>query len=78
MDWSAGSSTINYIRARGRIREVAPVVARFIELLNRSQLVAFSNVRIVGFSLGAHAAGLVGKIVQGGRIRKIVGLDPAG
>jgi hypothetical protein len=78
VDWSAGTSTINYPLARRRIRDVAPVVARFIEMLNENQFINFRFLDIVGFSLGAHAAGLVGKNVTGGKIQKIVGLDPSG
>jgi hypothetical protein len=78
VDWSRGSSTINYIKARRRIRILAPMVARFIEMLDSNNYLQLSNLRLVGFSLGAHAAGLVGKNITGGKVRKIVGLDPAG
>jgi pancreatic triacylglycerol lipase len=78
VDWSAGTSTFSYARARRRIRDVAPVVARFIELLNVNRFLNFRLLEIVGFNLGAHTAGLIGKNVTGGKVHKIVGLDPSG
>lgn len=33
---------------------------------------------IIGFSLGAHIAGLAAKNVKNGKVNKIIGLDPAG
>ncbi|CAO1437164.1 unnamed protein product [Diamesa hyperborea] len=79
VDWGRGANTINYISARNRIFETAPVVARFIDFLHENGLIlSFNRVNIAGHSLGAHTAGLVGKRVTRGRIQVIHGLDPAG
>jgi hypothetical protein len=39
--------------------------------------VTFDRVKVIGFSLGAHIAGFIGKNT-GGEIHTIIGLDPAG
>ena len=79
VDWGVGANTINYISARNRINEVAPIVARLIDFLHQNGFIsAFNRLNIAGHSLGAHTAGLVGKRVTRGRIQVIHGLDPAG
>ena len=79
VDWGAGANTINYISARNRLYETAPVVARFIDFLHQNGFILFFNrVNIAGHSLGAHIAGIAGKQVTRGRIQVIHGLDPAG
>ena len=79
VDWGVGANTINYISARNRINEVAPIVARMIDFLHQNGFIsAFNRLNIAGHSLGAHTAGLVGKRVTRGRIQVIHGLDPAG
>lgn len=56
----------------------ARVVAREVASLIKASGVAPSNVHIVGQSLGAQTAGLVGKKFSGDQIGHITGLDPAG
>ncbi|CAO1342007.1 unnamed protein product [Diamesa hyperborea] len=77
VDWGAGAQTINYISARNRVNEVAPVVANFIDFLNLNGFISFDRLNVIGHSLGAHVAGIIGKIVTRGRIQSIFALDPA-
>lgn len=78
VDWSEGAQTINYIAARIRINAVGELVARYMDFLDQNDALIWSRLTVVGFSLGAHCAGMVGKSVTRGRINTIIGLDPAG
>ncbi|XP_059608065.1 lipase member H-A-like [Phlebotomus argentipes] len=76
VDWSAGALTIDYPAARSNVHIVGPRVAEMIDFLN-TQGMPFENVTVIGHSLGAHTAGIVGKHVTRGRLPAIVALDPA-
>lgn len=78
IDWSEGSRTINYFAAAGRVPTVGAFVASYLDFLHENALLNFSRLTVVGFSLGAHIAGTVGKNTRRGRVQYIVGLDPAG
>ena len=77
VDWGAGAQTINYISARNRVNEVGPFVATFIDFLDLNGFINFDRLNVVGHSLGAHVAGIVGKRVTRGVIQTIFALDPA-
>lgn len=78
VDWSVGANTINYISARNRVFEVGPLVAELLDFFQENISFDFSRLTIVGHSLGAHIAGIIGKNVRRGRVNTIIGLDPAG
>jgi len=78
VDWSEGSRTINYFGAANRVPNVGHFVASYVDFLAENNLMQFNRITVVGFSLGAHIAGFIGKYVQLGRLNSIVGLDPAG
>lgn len=78
IDWSEGSRTINYFAAAGRVPTVGQFAASYLDFLHEHGLLIPSRLAVVGFSLGAHIAGLLGKNVRRFRVRYIVGLDPAG
>ncbi|XP_053547732.1 pancreatic lipase-related protein 2-like [Bombina bombina] len=75
VDWGGGSRTF-YSQAVANIRVVGAEVAAFINTLENIFSHPLSMVHLTGHSLGAHAAGEVGKRKPG--IRIISGLDPAG
>lgn len=77
VDWGRGANTINYVSARNRVHPVGVVTANFIDTLVSIASLNTRNTAIVGYSLGAHAAGITGKYVRN-RINTIHGLDPAG
>ena len=77
VDWGAGAQTINYITARNRVNEVGIAVATFIDFMNLNGFISFNRLNVVGHSLGAHTAGIVGKRVTRGIIQTIFALDPA-
>ncbi|XP_069610486.1 pancreatic triacylglycerol lipase-like isoform X2 [Ranitomeya imitator] len=74
IDWSGGSRTL-YTQAANNIRVVGAEVAYFIDILSSNFGYSPANVHVIGHSLGAHAAGEVGKRRKG--IARITGLDPA-
>lgn len=78
VDWSVGADTQNYIAARNRVNEVGPLVSRFIDFLSNGTNASFSDLTIIGHSLGAHIAGIAGKHTVNVRVRTIFALDPAG
>lgn len=71
-DWSQVSS-VYYEYARYRVDTTGIAVSRFIEWMNLN----YNILHVVGFGLGAHVAGIAGKNSVKGRIRRIIGLDPA-
>lgn len=78
VDWGKGSKTFAYPMARARVVEVARVVGDFINYLQQNAYLNPSDVTLIGFSLGAHICGLAGKNFTNGKIKKIIGIDPAG
>lgn len=78
VDWSVGANTISYLTASNRVIFVGMHVAELLDHLQDNILFDFSRLTIVGHSLGAHIAGVIGKRVLHGRINSIIGLDPAG
>lgn len=77
VDWGIGANTINYVSARNRVHPVGVVTANFIDTLVDIGGLNTQTTHIIGYSLGAHAAGICGKYVRN-RIHTIHGLDPAG
>ncbi|XP_055597202.1 pancreatic triacylglycerol lipase-like [Uranotaenia lowii] len=76
VDWGVGAQNPNYVTSRNHIDAVGLTVARFIDFLNVQGL-AFTNVYVVGHSLGGHTAGIAGKRVTRGLIQAVIALDPA-
>jgi len=76
VDWSVGSDTPNYILARNRVNGLGAAIADFI-LWIASRGTLYSQVMVMGHSLGAHVAGAAGKRTQQ-PIQAVVGLCPAG
>jgi len=70
-----------YISALGNVLPVGARLAEFLNFLKANKQIQFSDMTIIGHSLGAHIAGQAGRNVKskyGGTVARIVGLDPAG
>lgn len=76
VDWGRGAFA-DYITASYRVKPVGKVLAKFIDFLHREAGTHFKDIQLIGFSMGAHIAGIAGKFVQTGRIPVIYALDPA-
>jgi hypothetical protein len=76
-DWSAGSDTLNYISAKGRVSKNAPVIARMVDFLVENGQNMF-QISCNGHSLGGQTCGVVGKNTFYGKLNTIIAMDPAG
>ncbi|XP_061708238.1 uncharacterized protein LOC133518594 [Cydia pomonella] len=76
VDWRtlAGS---NYITAVAGVPSVGQALGDFVVWLRNTGGGVWTNVHLVGFSLGAHIVGVAGR-QAGGRPARVTGLDPAG
>jgi len=81
VDWAAGAVDPNYVRAAVNTRLVGKQVALLIDSINKEGITINNNTHLVGFSLGAHVSGFVGKELKhlsNKNLSRITGLDPAG
>ncbi|RVE45509.1 hypothetical protein evm_009848 [Chilo suppressalis] len=78
VDWSRLIAFPWYITAVRNTRHMGGRLARFVEYL-QSVGVPSTSLHVIGFSLGAEAAGFAGKVLnsRGVRLGRITGLDPA-
>ncbi|XP_054711908.1 inactive pancreatic lipase-related protein 1-like [Uloborus diversus] len=75
VDWRIGASQ-SYPQAAANTRSLGLVVADFIDYLQRKYRISPADIHVIGYNLGAHAAGYVGDQIP--RLGRITGLDPAG
>jgi triacylglycerol lipase len=91
VDWAAGAVDPNYVRAAVNTRLVGKQVALLIKAINLEFGDINNSTHLVGFSLGAHVSGFVGKELRNlsritGGSQELrhqhsssgAGLDPAG
>ncbi|XP_076115296.1 inactive pancreatic lipase-related protein 1-like [Mytilus galloprovincialis] len=75
VDWSGGAFD-PYDQAVANTRVVGAVIAELVKRLHNVTNTEYSNVYLVGHSLGAHICGYAGERLPG--LGRITGLDPAG
>ncbi|XP_067620004.1 uncharacterized protein [Eurosta solidaginis] len=76
VDWGRGA-VADYLTASYRVKPVGKVLAKFIDFLQREAGMRFEDLHLIGFSMGAHIAGIAGKHLESGRLPLIYALDPA-
>ncbi|XP_037920542.1 uncharacterized protein LOC119657613 isoform X2 [Hermetia illucens] len=76
VDWENGATLPNYVRAAANTRLVGKQLAMLLRNLQEHKGLNLAKTHIIGFSLGAHAAGFAGAELPG--LKRITGLDPAG
>ncbi|OWR50387.1 inactive lipase [Danaus plexippus plexippus] len=74
IDWSPAASFYSY--ALANMPQLGRVIASFIDLLDSRFGYSPDNIRIAGLGLGAHAAGIAARNING-NIPHIVALDPS-
>lgn len=72
MDWEAGATLPNYVRAAANTRLIGKQLAFLMKNLQEHKALDLSHVHIIGFSLGAHVSGFAGSELPG--LRRITGL----
>ncbi|KAK8729087.1 hypothetical protein OTU49_008620 [Cherax quadricarinatus] len=77
VNWSSGSMTIGYYVIQGRVSGVGEDISKLLIFLQDVTGLTPDLVHLIGHSLGAHAAGFTGKMMNG-TLSRITGLDPAG
>lgn len=76
VDWLPLAHQI-YMDAVNNTQAVGRSIARMLDWLQEKDDFSLKNVHLIGYSLGAHAAGYTGNFVKG-TVGRITGLDPAG
>lgn len=72
VNWSQPSKNLNYYTASQKTKEVGSHIANFIMMLEKAGGASLKKIKLVGHSLGAHAAGIAGKLLSG-KLHSIVG-----
>ncbi|XKL63931.1 hypothetical protein PGB90_006295 [Kerria lacca] len=75
IDWSSLSGE-HYNIAVANARSVAVLLARWLSRIMIEGHATTCNTNLVGHSIGAHIAGILGKCTMGKKIAKIYALDP--
>ncbi|KAL0266518.1 UNVERIFIED_CONTAM: hypothetical protein PYX00_009030 [Menopon gallinae] len=76
VDWSEPAGNVYYPASAKYTKKLGRYVAEIIDNLVESKGARYSDIHIVGHSLGAHASGVAGHFAKG-KVSRITGLDPA-
>lgn len=77
VNWREGSHTKLYLLAKKRIESVAKFVSSYVNYLISNNYSKPQDFTIIGFSLGAHIAGMTARFASK-PVFKVIALDPAG
>jgi pimeloyl-ACP methyl ester carboxylesterase len=65
-----------YYTATQNLQVVANCTAQILDFMVEKGLFTMENIHIIGFSLGAQAAGMIANYIKSGKLEHITGLDP--
>ncbi|XP_013136832.1 PREDICTED: pancreatic triacylglycerol lipase-like [Papilio polytes] len=66
-----------YVQAAANTELVGMCAAQLIDEMVSNHSIELSKIHVIGFSLGAHVAGFIGRYIKSGKLERISGLDPA-
>lgn len=58
VNWEGSSRNLDYIACAKRVEPIGAHLAGLIDFLVRNDLVELKDITLIGFSLGAHIAGI--------------------
>lgn len=74
VDWSPLGNYPCYIQATFNVRMVGRCAAEFLDLLLMLRAeISLEQIHVIGFSLGAHVAGILCKNLQTGNVSRLTG-----
>ncbi|BES94659.1 phosphatidylcholine 1-acylhydrolase activity [Nesidiocoris tenuis] len=76
VDWKEADNVV-YPWCRYKVPVVGKIVAKFLDRLRSEYGFDAAKSHLIGHSLGAHVAAVAGRNLEGGKIGRITGLDPA-
>ncbi|KAK0168032.1 hypothetical protein PV327_001873 [Microctonus hyperodae] len=77
VDWVNLAAAPHYDFAAENTKLVGSYIAKFVNWLESQKRIVIEDLHVIGFSLGAHVAGFMGKNLTPKKIGRITGLDPA-
>lgn len=77
VDWKELCPFPWYSQSVQNTKLVANKLSEFIKFYNSTGEMPISKIHIIGFSLGAHVAGMIGKTLTDPKLPRITAIDPA-
>lgn len=74
VDWGILAKVNQYEVAVNNAFSVSLLLAQWLSDVIHREHISTSNIHLVGFSIGAHMAGIMAKHVNNGKIAKIFGM----
>lgn len=79
VEWKRCASSNSYDKVRKRLRDIAIVLATFMDFIEEFYPGQLDRTEVIGHSFGAHIAGIAAKyLISRKTPASILGLDPAG
>lgn len=66
-----------YVQALQNLKVVSKCTAQLLDYLIEQSKVTLDSIHVIGFSLGAHTAGMISNHLKSGKLKRTTGLDPA-